>query len=165
MRYFVTLAAREIQVDVTSHPDGGLRVLVDGKPIEVDAVSAGDALSVRVDGRVIDLMLDGAPPKMDFVTFGLSGRSHIETERTRALSRRSATAASGAREALTAPMPGRIVRVVVSPGDRLDAGAPIAVIEAMKMENELRAPHAVTVAEVLVRGGDAVESGAKLVLF
>jgi biotin carboxyl carrier protein len=166
MRYFVTLAAREILVDVTSLSGGRFSVLVDGKPVEVDAVTAGGALSLRIDGRVVDLLLDGSPPNVAFAALGSSGKASIETDRTRSeLSRRSASTARSSRDTVIAPMPGRIVRVFVSPGDRVEAGAPIAVIEAMKMENELRAGHAATVAEVLVRPGDAVEGGAKLVLF
>jgi glutaconyl-CoA/methylmalonyl-CoA decarboxylase subunit gamma len=166
MRYFVTLAAREIPVDVTSLAGGGFSVVVEGKPVEVDAITAGGALSLRIDGRVVDLFLDGAPPKVAFAALGSSGKASIETDRTRsAPSPRSGEGAGGSRHAVIAPMPGRIVRVFVSPGDRVDAGAPIAFIEAMKMENELRAGHAATVTEVLVRPGDAVEGGAKLVLF
>ena len=58
MRYFVTLGAREIPVDLVSRPSGGWNVEVDGKAVAVDAVAVGDSLSVLVDGRVIDLLLD-----------------------------------------------------------------------------------------------------------
>jgi biotin carboxyl carrier protein len=62
-------------------------------------------------------------------------------------------------------MPGRIVRVLVSPGDSVESGASLVVIEAMKMENELHALHAARVATVLVKPGDTVEGGAKLISF
>jgi biotin carboxyl carrier protein len=60
-------------------------------------------------------------------------------------------------------MPGLIVRVEVAEGQRVDAGAGLIVVEAMKMENALRAPHAGVVARVHVRVGEAVEKGASLV--
>ena len=63
-----------------------------------------------------------------------------------------------------APMPGRVVRVLVSIGDRVLAGQPIVVVEAMKMENELRSPKDGVVREVNVQAGGAVEARAVLVV-
>jgi biotin carboxyl carrier protein len=59
-------------------------------------------------------------------------------------------------------MPGKIVRVLVAAGDQVTARQGLVVVEAMKMENELRAPHAGRVAELTVREGQAVEAGATL---
>ena len=63
---------------------------------------------------------------------------------------------------LTAPMPGLVVRVLVAVGERVEAGAGLIVIEAMKMENELKAPAAGTVRRVLAGPGASVEKGAVL---
>jgi pyruvate carboxylase subunit B len=60
-------------------------------------------------------------------------------------------------------MPGRVVKVLVAPGDRVAAGQGLVVVEAMKMENEIRARHAGTVTEVRVREGEPVEARAVLV--
>jgi glutaconyl-CoA/methylmalonyl-CoA decarboxylase subunit gamma len=165
MRYFVALGEHEIPVDVTLLPGGGYGVRIDGKDVAVDAVAAGDCLSVRVDGRVIDLLLDGTAPALTFVASGVRGEAVIETERTRASSSLHRGAAAKGPEFVTAPMPGRIVRVVVAPGDTVETGAPLIVIEAMKMENELHALHAARVGAVLVKAGDTVEGGAKLISF
>ena len=62
-----------------------------------------------------------------------------------------------------APMPGLVVRVLVSEGQRVEAGASVVVVEAMKMENELRAAHAGVVTKVHVGAGARVEKGATLV--
>ena len=59
-----------------------------------------------------------------------------------------------------APMPGRIVRVLVAVGDLVSVRQGVAIVEAMKMENELRAPRSGTVTEITVAAGDAVETGA-----
>jgi glutaconyl-CoA/methylmalonyl-CoA decarboxylase subunit gamma len=165
MRYFVALGAREIPVDLTPLPSGGWKVQVEGTELAVDAIAVGDSLSVRVDGRVIDLLLDGAPPQMRFVASGVRGEAVVETERTRAGRSLGRGAAAKGPEFVTAPMPGRIVRVLVAPGDDVESGAPLVVIEAMKMENELHALHAARVGTVLVRAGDTVEGGAKLISF
>ncbi|MEQ1761124.1 MAG: acetyl-CoA carboxylase biotin carboxyl carrier protein subunit, partial [Vicinamibacterales bacterium] len=63
---------------------------------------------------------------------------------------------------LRAPMPGRIVRVLVARGEQVAARQPLVVMEAMKMENELHAPLAGTVTEILVQPGGAVEADALL---
>ena len=62
MRYFVTFDAREIAIDVTALPDGRWDVPSRGRPALVEVVSTGWALSILVDGRVIDLELSGTPP-------------------------------------------------------------------------------------------------------
>ena len=62
------------------------------------------------------------------------------------------------------PMPGRVVRVLSAVGNDVAAGQGLAVIEAMKMENEIRAPRAGRVQEVAVREGQAVEAGALLLV-
>ncbi|NUQ12414.1 MAG: acetyl-CoA carboxylase biotin carboxyl carrier protein subunit, partial [Gemmatimonadaceae bacterium] len=64
---------------------------------------------------------------------------------------------------LVAPMPGLVVRIAVQEGDRVQAGTPLVVMEAMKMENELKAPVDGVVGPVRVRPGEAVEKGAVLV--
>jgi glutaconyl-CoA/methylmalonyl-CoA decarboxylase subunit gamma len=165
MRYFVALGAHEIPVDVTSLPSGGWSVRIDGKDIAVDVVNAGDSVSVRVGDHVFDLLLDGPLPDVKFVVAGARGQAVIETERTRAGRSLQRGGAAKGPEFVTAPMPGRIVRVLVAPGDNVESGAPLVVIEAMKMENELHALHAARVGTVLVHAGDTVESGAKLISF
>jgi biotin carboxyl carrier protein len=162
MRYFVTLGAREAAIDVTALPDGRWDVRVDGQPVSVDVESIGDAISIVVEGRVIDLHLEGSLPNVEYASHVARGAAIIETDRTR--SDRSLRSSSRTREdVVVAPMPGRIVRVLAAPGDRVEAGAPLLVIEAMKMENELRAGHAATVSKICVEPGATVEAGAKLV--
>jgi biotin carboxyl carrier protein len=65
---------------------------------------------------------------------------------------------------VTAPMPGRVVRVLVAVGDKVTARQPVVVMEAMKMENELRADRDGSVTQVLVQEGMAVDTGAVLVI-
>jgi biotin carboxyl carrier protein len=65
---------------------------------------------------------------------------------------------------MTAPMPGRVVKVLVGPGDVVEANQPLVVVEAMKMENELRAARRGTVTEVRVAEGSLVEARTVLVV-
>lgn len=75
---------------------------------------------------------------------------------------RAAHLAGGGSNVVASPMPGRVLKVNVKAGETVAAGAPVAVIEAMKMENELHAGRAGVVREVFVKAGDNVESGARI---
>jgi biotin carboxyl carrier protein len=88
----------------------------------------------------------------------------VEEETRFIIRTRGGAGAGHAAHTLTAPLPGRIVRVAVKPGDRVEKGDPLLVIEAMKMENEFRAGAAGTVAEVRVAAGQAVNGGDVLVV-
>lgn len=71
----------------------------------------------------------------------------------------------GAGDNLSSGMPGKIVKIFVKPGDELKAGDPVLIMEAMKMENEMRAATDVKIKEICVKQGDSVESGAVLIKF
>jgi len=71
----------------------------------------------------------------------------------------------GAGAELTSGMPGKIVKIFVKPGDEVNEGDPILIMEAMKMENEMRAASPVKVKDILVREGENVETGATLVTY
>jgi len=72
---------------------------------------------------------------------------------------------SGSDAALKSGMPGKITKVFVKEGDEVTAGTPLLVMEAMKMENEMKAPGDVKITKIHVKPGDAVESGATLISF
>lgn len=157
---------------------------VDGERIEVDL--EGDAVVIggtRVDAHLADV--EGTPVRL--VTIGgaqhrvvarrgaargsyalwIDGwRFDVEAldERSRAIRDLSAaTAAASGPAPVVAPMPGLVVRVQVAVGDRVEPGQGVVVMEAMKMENELRATASGTVKAVLAVPGKAVEKGAVLV--
>lgn len=169
MRYYVSVSPGcEHTVHVTTKSDGALEVTLDDVPYAVEVFEAEPALLVRVNERVFDLWLDaghaknGADGSVTFVAGTQRGRAVLESERARIGARASRTGGlSGGMVA--APMPGRVVKLLVEVGDVVDAGAPIVVIEAMKMENELSAPAAGIVQKVLVTAGTTVEAGATLV--
>ena len=98
------------------------------------------------------------------LALGVGGR-HIRARVTDGRHPRKAqTACDGGDHAVAAPMPGRVVRVQVAPGDAVQAGQGLAVVEAMKMENEVVSPAAGVVSAVRAAAGDVVESGAVLVV-
>jgi biotin carboxyl carrier protein len=167
VRYFVTLDpsadATPMVVEVLELPSGALTVSVDGRKADVDVVAVGGQLSVRVDGRVVDLTTEGTLPEIGAVASGHRSYVRVESERQRAAD----AARKGARKTgdslVRSPMPGRIVKVFVKNGDQVEAGQPLLVVEAMKMENEIKAKAACTIAEVHVEAGVTVEGNAKLI--
>jgi len=132
-------------------------VLVEGEPPEVRVTLAGRTIPVRirvhddhaeadVNGRTIALAFGG----------GVRIEGVVHTARVVWLAEEAA--AEGAPQLLEVrpPMPGRIVRVLVAAGDSIRKGAPLVVLEAMKMQNEIPAPVSGTVEEVRVGEGDTV---------
>jgi len=182
MRYFVTFPSvsvagqpptpgEVVPVDVDHLPTGELQVTVDGKRLAADALvvggsagGGGGATSMRIDGRMVDLWMEGTLPGVGVIAHGHRFYAHVESERQRALSAALGPRAGGAGEGtLLSPMPGRVLKILVAEGDTVEVGAALAVVEAMKMENELCAARSGVVLKVHVSPGQNVESGARLV--
>ncbi len=177
MRYFVNLedsqtgaiAASDgvapvvpIVVDLTELPSGALEVSVDGKRVAVDVVSIGGTLSVRVAGRMVDLTTEGSLPELGAVASGHRSYVRVESERQRAAAAAKSTDRGSSDKIVKSPMPGRVIRLHVAANDDVVAGQTLCVIEAMKMENEVKAKAACTVATVHVTEGATVEVNGKL---
>ena len=147
-------------------PDGGrFRVRVDGTlhDIDVRRTDLGLSLVFSASGHVADVAVVERPggelllqlPHVDLV-------AEVDARRFR---RKSGAGPSAAGEhRITAPMPGRVLRVLVKPGDEVAVRQGVVVVEAMKMENEIRSPKAGRVKEVAVADGQSVESGRLLVV-
>lgn len=161
MRLDATVDGRTFRVEVRREGDG-YEVTLDGVPIEVDlAETSGDFASFIVKGLSHDV---GLEKRSD------GYRVHLPDETyTVALAEPSRDGARPPHRAdgpthLTAPMPGRVVKVLVEEGREVVAGEGLVVIEAMKMENEVKASRGGSVRKVAVRQGQAVEAGALLVV-
>lgn len=164
MKYFVTVAGEEFVVEVD-----GDRVRLDGAEAEAHLVRlAGMPLRHLLLGQESHSLVLGSAGRGQWRAERYGERWEVEVvdERTRHI---RSLAGGGKRVAgppvLKAPMPGLVVRVLVEPGARVAAGAGLLVLEAMKMENELRAVADGTVRAVLARRGQAVEKGQVLLEF
>jgi biotin carboxyl carrier protein len=166
MRFQLEVRGRTREVIVA--PTGqGFAVTVDRRRFDVDAA--------RIDAYTLSLLVDNAcshevvvvrdrtnpaSPQLTVrvgttaVAVGLNGRRRAGV----------AGAAGSGPQRIIAPMPGKVVRVPVTAGERVRAGQALVVVEAMKMENELRAGRAGTVADIHAREGMSVEAGALLVV-
>ncbi|HEX6273690.1 MAG TPA: biotin/lipoyl-containing protein [Polyangiaceae bacterium] len=159
MRYVVSVRGREIAVDVTPLAAGRLCVAIEGSkapPLEVTLF--GNAEAAAVGGKhVLELRASGGD-----VTIG-SERRPVRVESRDKRERSPSANRAGSSGIVRAPMPGRVVKVLVELGASVEQGTGVVVVEAMKMENELVSPISGGVERVFVKAGDAVERGAPLV--
>jgi len=151
-----------------------------GREIRVDVVPEGDGYAVTIDGRVhrvegafgptMRVLIDGRPVEaaskregLDFVV-EIRGRAYAFRERDPRAPKLGRRRADGdfARGEVHAPMPGLIVEILAEAGATVEAGQPVVIVEAMKMQNALVAPIQGRVERVSVAAGAAVESGQLL---
>ncbi len=170
----------EIEVKGTAHD-----VTVESSPLPGRYIVSWGGTSREVDARLVERTRHGVllsfvrtdrggstsrlarctPTDRPAVTAiqvgGVEIEAAINGSRSRVTDTFGAGGDSGAAR-LTAPMPGKVVRVLVAPGEEVEARQPLVVVEAMKMENELSAPRAGTVTGVEVSEGMSVEAGRLL---
>lgn len=146
-----------------------LQVVVDGRAIEVDSEQLGGA--VHVERGVYSVLLDGlsyeirVQPSAQGLRASVAGRQFaVEVRDPRDASRSSSAAIGSGRQNVTAPMPGKVVRVLVEKGDQVEAGQGLVVVEAMKMQNELKAARPGRVTDIRAREGETVGAGGILVV-
>jgi biotin carboxyl carrier protein len=170
VRYEIEVGGRTRQVVVT-RVGGGFAVTVDRRTWQVDAA--------RIDAHTLSLIVDSVPEKgavgdVSVITDPSTGLLTVHVGPTpvevtvngrRRWGRKDESASTGSGpQRITAPMPGKIVRLLVKTGDAVSARQALVVVEAMKMENELRAGRAGTITEIHAREGASVEAGALLIV-
>ena len=162
MKYYTRVENNEYEVEI----DGGT-ILLDGKPINVDLVRSGatELYSVLLDGRSYEMLVNADRFNYQISVRGVQLQVQVEDERMRRLNRarRLPTLPDG-ELAIAAPIPGLVVRVLVKEGDVIEEGQAVVLLEAMKMENELRAVRGGVVKNVLVAAGQRVEQNAPLLI-
>ncbi len=142
------------------------RCRIQGSPdASVEEVSPG-VYSIIEGGKSFRVLASADGESFVAQCGGAVGRVEVETPRTRLLKKFAGAGGAVARKAeICAPMPALVVSVAVRAGDTVQTGQGLVVLEAMKMENELKAPHAGIVKKVLVEKGKKVEKGELMLLF
>jgi glutaconyl-CoA decarboxylase len=151
----VTVEGRPFKVRV----EGGqplATVTVDGRVYKVEAQRSGEAYAVLVDGKAYRVAVEGAVSPAPIARPGTMAAPRPAAPAPAA---RAAPAEAAAPGAVTALMPGRVVAVRVQESDTVEAGQVLLILEAMKMENEIRAPKAGVVKSVPVSVGSNVNKG------
>ena len=154
-------------------------ILIDGKPHRLELERAGEGWDCKLDGRVI--RLDAVLARRDVLSILIDGTAYeVKRERTatdmhlwvgparysaevrdpRSLrSRRAAGTDEHGPRKLVSAMPGKVVRVLVTEGTEVEAGQGVLVVEAMKMQNELKSPKKGVVQKIVAAEGAAVNAG------
>lgn len=145
------------------------QVVVDGRTIEIDSEQLSAA--TEVEPGVYSVLLEGASYEIRIrkTSQGLSidaagRRFSAEIHDPRDASRRSRASIGSGRQNIVAPMPGKVIRVLVNAGDSVEAGQGLIVVEAMKMQNEMKAARPSKVIEVRAQAGQTVGAGDTLVV-
>jgi biotin carboxyl carrier protein len=145
------------------------QILVNDNPVEIDT---DDLTAVtQVQPGVYSVLLDGKQFRVTVMAtregMRLEARGRhftAEVVDPRNISRRSRTMVGSGRQNVNALMPGKVIRVLVREGDVVESGSGLVVVEAMKMQNEMKASRAGRVVEVRVGDGDTVIAGEALVV-
>ncbi len=162
MTYDITIDGKNYRLDL-DRAEGGWSCRVDGREVEVDVVlPRPDVLSLRIGNLAYEVKCERVGGEMHLWVG--SARFAAEVRDPRSLRGRVRALDDRGPKKLTAPMPGKIVRVLVSPGDAVEAGAGVVVVEAMKMQNEIKSPKKGTIQRILVGEGGAVNAGDVLAI-
>ena len=156
MKYITTLDGKEYLIEVIDEH----HVSVNGRVQEVDfeTISGQPAYSLIIDGKSYESYVYETEDGLQVLTRGRQYNLTVEDERERRL---RAAAGAGVAETgefhMKAPMPGLVVSILISEGDRVEKGQVLLILESMKMQNELKSPKAGIVGRIRVKQGETVE--------
>ncbi len=139
------------------------KILLDGRSVDADAVEiAPNTLSLILDGQSYEVRITHSADGVLKLQTGLREFSAEVVDPRAWRGRRHGALEVEGRQQVTAPMPGKVVRILVQAGDKVETGQGLLVVEAMKMQNEIRSPKGGTVERVHVREGQPVNAGEAL---
>jgi biotin carboxyl carrier protein len=159
MKFEIELEGKTRRVEL-AHAEGRARWTIDGRTLEADAVEVSPGIySILIGGKSFEVRVQDLGVSGLRVTAGLHEYSAAVLDRRQWKGHRAAGAEAEGRQQVTAPMPGKIVRVLAKTGDAVEVGQGLLVVEAMKMQNEIRSPKAGTLERITVTEGQTVNAG------
>ena len=162
MTYEIAIDGKSYRLDL-SQAAGRWSCRVDGREVEVDAVLARpNVLSLRIGNRAYEVKCERVGG--DVHIWVGSQRFAVDVRDPRSLRGRTRAVDDHGPKKLTAPMPGKVVRILLTQGTEVEAGAGVLVVEAMKMQNEVKSPKKGTIQKILVSEGTAVNAGDVLAI-
>ncbi|MGA7909642.1 MAG: biotin/lipoyl-containing protein [Candidatus Sulfotelmatobacter sp.] len=162
MIYDVTIDGRNYRLELALAEERW-SCRLDGHEVEVDAVLARpDVLSLRIGSKAYEVKCERVGN--DVHLWVGSRRFATEVRDPRSLRGRARAVDEHGPKQLTAPMPGKVVRVLVREGDEVEAGAGVIVVEAMKMQNEIKSPKRGKIQKILAAADAAVNAGDVLAI-
>ena len=165
MAFIAKLGGETYRVEIEEMDKSLYRVAVDGNDLVVDAKRTGlTNYSLIIDNRSFEVDVDISEDEYRILVDGRSYHVHLLDERRIRWGGLQAGIQPEGRQEVAVPMPGKVIAVLVTEGDRVEKGQGLVIVEAMKMENEVRSPIAGEVKEVRVKTGEALEAGELLVV-
>jgi biotin carboxyl carrier protein len=165
MAFIAKLGEQSYNVEIEEIGKSLYRVAIDGNEFLVDGKKTGRTnYSLIVDNRSFEIEVDSAEDEYRVLVDGRNYHVHLVDERRVRVGGGQSDVQLQGRQKVSVPMPGKVIAVLVSEGDSVERGQGLVIVEAMKMENEVRSPIAGEVKEIKVKPGDAVEGGAVLVI-
>jgi biotin carboxyl carrier protein len=157
MTYDVSIDGKDHRLEL-DRIDGRWSCLLDGRDVAVDAVLARpDVLSLRIGNKAYEVKCERVGSEMHLWVG--SARFAAEVRDPRSLRGRVRATDDRGPKKLAAPMPGKVVRILLGQGTEVEAGTGVLVVEAMKMQNEVKTPKKGTIQKILVSEGAAVNAG------
>jgi len=165
MAFIAKLGGESCRVEIEEMDKSLYRVSVDGNDLVVDAKKTGlSSYSLIIDNRSFEVDVDVSEDEYRVLVDGRSYHIHLIDERRVRLGGLQTGIQLQGRQNVAVPMPGKVIAVLVSEGDRVEKGQGLVIVEAMKMENEVRSPISGEVKEVRAKAGETLEAGAVLVV-
>jgi biotin carboxyl carrier protein len=165
MAFIAKLGDQSYTVEIEETGKSLYRVSVDGNEFLVDGKKTGRTnYSLIVDNRSFEIEVDHAEDEYRVLVDGRNYHVNLVDERRVRIGGGQSEIQLQGRQKVSVPMPGKVIAVLVSEGDSIEKGQGLVIVEAMKMENEVRSPIAGEVKEIKVKAGDAVEGGAVLLI-
>lgn len=161
MIYEVTIGGKTRKVEL-ERAGSNWRCKLDGREFPLDVILVqNDVLSILLDGRSYEVKQEISPTQSNIVVGSERFEAAARDPRSLSSRRRAGAGEEGLRKVI-APMPGKVVRILAPAGTQVEAGQSVIVIEAMKMQNEMKSPKKGTVKKINVIEGAPVEAGQVL---
>jgi len=162
MLYDITIDGKKYRLDL-NRADGRWSCRLEGREFEIDAIlTRPDVLSLRIGDRAYEVKSERVAN--DLHLWVGSTCFAVEVRDPRSLRGRTRAGDDHGPRKIAAPMPGKVVRLLVHEGDEVEPGSGVAVVEAMKMQNEIKSPKKGTIQKILVSKGAAVNAGDVLAI-
>ncbi len=165
MTFIAKLGEKTHTVEIEEDGKSLYRIAVDGNEFLVDGKKTGVSnYSLIVNHRSFEVDVDVIEDEYRVLVDGRNYHIHLVDERRMRLGGLQAGIQLQGRQEVSVPMPGKVIAVLVSEGERVEKGQGMVIVEAMKMENEVRCPVAGEVKDVRVKAGETLEAGTVLVV-
>jgi biotin carboxyl carrier protein len=163
MLYEITIDGRDYRLEL-EHADAGWRCRLNGREIPIDAVLARrDVLSILIGGKAYEIKREHIAQETHLWVGNVRYAAEFRDPRSLRSRKGSAADAKGPKK-LFAPMPGKVVRVLLAEQQAVEAGQSILVVEAMKMQNEIKSPKKGTLQKIVAAEGANVNAGDVLAI-